>query len=110
MPVGRSYVPSHRVRHAILGVSYEYVVLKCETFQQFVALRQIEVHIAILLEGDCFDVPNLVDFFQQLKIRALALDLGEDQIGKEIEPMAFEEQYTPMGLLSYELGQLRSEC
>src|ERR1035437_2828966 len=53
--------------------------------------------MATLPVEDCLDMPNLVDLFQQRKVRALALELGKDQIGEKSELIAFEEQHMPIG-------------
>ncbi len=54
-------------------------------------------------------MPNLVDLFQKRKVRALALDLGEDERRMESELIAFKGQYMPIGFRIYELRQLFSE-
>ena len=55
------------------------------------------------------DMPNLIDLFQQWKGRALALDLTEDQIGKEGELISLEEQHMPVSIRGYQFRQLLSE-
>src|SRR5277367_1111375 len=93
----------------ILVVSHENVAFKHEARPRFRAHSLFEIHIALVKE-DRFDLPNLVDLFQQAKVWALTLYFGEYQIWMESELVALKEQDVPISFGVDELRQFSPEC